>query len=372
MKTVLQIRAGGKMLGAERVVLDIATHSEHFGYRSIVAMPWGRGEPEPELLRLCREAGVETVPLRGSSQFSVRPVWILYRALQREGVNVIHSHGYREDLYAVAAARGQAMVATNHLWKRTTLRLRLYAAVDQRLLHRFDHVVAVSRPIADEMERAGIAPVSTVFNGVSTDRFVERPRGDAARRSREALGLPVQKLVVTMVSSLTPEKGHALALEAVQRLWEHDFVLAIVGEGRLEDTLQETVRAKGLDDRVRFLGRRSDVPEILAVTDVYLMTSHAEGLPIALLEAMAAGCAVVSTSVGEIASVIEPEISGLLVATEPAPIARALDRVLSDHGFRGRLANGARTRVLEHFSADEMTRHYCAIYDEALAARASA
>ncbi|MEO1480771.1 MAG: glycosyltransferase [Myxococcota bacterium] len=354
------------MLGAERVVLDIATHSEHFGYRSIVAMPWDHGNPEPELLRMCRDAGVQTISLRGSSQFSVRPIFALRQALRREGVDVIHAHGYREDLYALASTRGQALVATNHLWKRTTPRLRLYAALDLRLLRRFDEVVAVSQPIADELAEAGTSSVTKIFNGVSTERVSRRLSGPAARAERRRLGLPEDQALVAMVSSLTPEKGHTLALSAIQRLKTLDFSVAIVGDGPLQKSLQRDAQRRGLESHVHFLGRRADVPEILAVTDIYLMTSYQEGLPISLLEGMAAGCAVVSTAVGEIGSVIESEAQGLLTTTEPDSIAKALDRLVRDQAFREELARGAQSRVREHFSAHEMTRNYCAIYDRAL------
>ena len=351
------------MLGAESVVLNLARLSRDFGYRSIVAVPWENGLPEPQLLTRCHEAGVATLPLHCQTQFSLSPFMALRRAVVSEDVTLVHAHGYREDAYALAAAQGRPLVATNHLWKRTSPRLRLYAHLDGRLLRQFDEVVAVSQPILNEMADLQIGRLSHVFNGVDVDGLLQQPE-DSGLAELYAPGLPV----ALTVSSLTTEKGLDMAIAAVSALRREGtrVALGIVGSGPEESSLRRQVREDGLEGQVKFLGRRSDVGSLLKAAEIFLLPSRNEGLPIALLEGMACSCAVAATRVGDVSAAVDDGESGLLCLPNVPSMTDALRRLVNDTGLRTKLSRRAHEVVSAKFSARAMARGYAAVYDRAL------
>lgn len=172
---------------------------------------------------------------------------------------------------------------------------------------------AVSAPIRDSLVRwgNGVDRVTLVENGVD----VPTPNADARERVRAALGLTSRQHLVLVVGRLDRGKGVAEVVHAVGRLLEagHDIVLAVAGEGEEGKRLTQLTESLGIGGRVHLLGYRSDVGDLLVATDVFVIASYSEGLPIALIEAMALERPVVATRVGEIANALEGESGGLLL-----------------------------------------------------------
>jgi hypothetical protein len=168
MKKVLHVRASGSLLGAERVVLELCRVSPEFGYSTALCVPVDGDSTEPDLVVAARAQGTEILSVPFRSPFSLRSALRMRESMRRFKADVIHTHGYREDLYALWIGGKTRLVATNHLWKKTTPRLRFYAAMDARILRTFHHVVAVSGPVAEETARAGIHPsrLSVILNGI--------------------------------------------------------------------------------------------------------------------------------------------------------------------------------------------------------------
>jgi glycosyltransferase involved in cell wall biosynthesis len=172
------------------------------------------------------------------------------------------------------------------------------------------------------------------------------------------------------VSTLTPEKGHRFALEALRALLDDgfDFHWLVVGEGRCDAELRSMTRALGLADRVTFTGYRRDVARFLRGADVFLLPSLDEGLPIAVLEAMRCGPVVVGTRVGDVAVALDEGRCGFLASPgDPRSLANALRLALSLGDRRRSVSDAARERVTEVFSAEAMARAYCDLYDRLLA-----
>jgi glycosyltransferase involved in cell wall biosynthesis len=363
-KRIIQLRSSSAMLGAERVVLELSKRSWEFGYESIVVALQSPDDPEPELVRLARAAGIQAKVLACRGRFDPTIFGRIRRLVRAERVDLLHAHGYKENFYGLLAGTGVPTVATNHLWKRGTRSLRLYCWLDSRLIRHFDHVVAVSEPIRQELLQAGVPDhkLSRIANGIDTGPF----RRAAAGGRRASLDLPQDRLVVGMVSSLTPEKGHVHALEALARLRGRfpDLLLAVVGDGPQRPALQAAADRLGLRDQVRFCGRRSDVAEVLGAFDVFLLPSLNEGLPIALLEAMAAARPVVASRVGDVPAVVRDDDTGLLVPpADVSALAAALARLAADPDLRSRLGRAAADAVERRFSAEQMARQYCLLYD---------
>ena len=218
-------------------------------------------------------------------------------------------------------------------------------------------------------ERIPRRKLHTIVNGIDA-RLFERPIDVAAVRA--STGVPAGARIALFASRLEPQKDVANLLAAFALLDEsvRDLHLVIAGQGGLRPQLEEEARIRGLSSRVHFVGVRLDVPDLLRASDVFVLSSRWEGLPMVVLEALAAGCPVVSTAVGGVPTAIEDEHTGLLVPPQDAQaLASALTRMVSDAALRSRISDEGRKVFASRFSATAMTRAYEALYVDGLRAR---
>jgi glycosyltransferase involved in cell wall biosynthesis len=225
--------------------------------------------------------------------------------------------------------------------------------------------VAISTAIRDILLAFGVPPerLRLVPSGVD---FAPAPEGAGAAVRRE-LGVAQGQLLVGNVGALVDHKGQRYLVEAAALVLRErpDARFAIVGEGELEADLKARAKALGLGGRLLFTGFRRDVPAILDALDLFVMSSHLEGLGTIVLDALAAGKPVVGTRAGGIPEIIEHGSHGLLVPPRnPAALAAAILRVLADPALAARLASQGRARALEGFSADAMVAGNLAVYRE--------
>jgi glycosyltransferase involved in cell wall biosynthesis len=172
--------------------------------------------------------------------------------------------------------------------------------------------------------------------------------------------------VVLTVARLDEQKGHCYLLEAAAQVPEAQFVLA--GDGPLRASLEAQARSLGVEDRVKFLGYRSDIADLLADCDVFVLPSLYEGLPLSILEAMSAGKPVIATHIGGTDEAVIAGETGLLVPpADSAALAAAIRSLLTDRPLAQRLATAGRARVAQEFSAAKMVQQVIAVYDELLA-----
>jgi sugar transferase (PEP-CTERM/EpsH1 system associated) len=238
--------------------------------------------------------------------------------------------------------------------------------------------VAVSADLESWLrEGVGIAPakVACIPNGIDTGRYAGAA---GSRELRPLLGTfaPPGTLVVVNVGRLDPVKNQAGLIAAFRLLCDSSpamaarLRLAIVGEGACRKDLEAQIARLGLHDRVCLFGDRKDVPEILAESDVFALSSVAEGIPLTLLEAMAAGLPVVATRVGGVGEVVVDGATGALVEpNDPTAVAQALRGYVEDASRRGRHGDAGRQRVEQRFSLPAMLAGYTSLYDEVLAGR---
>jgi glycosyltransferase involved in cell wall biosynthesis len=206
-----------------------------------------------------------------------------------------------------------------------------------------------------------------VPNGIEVPPAVRRP--DPALRAELVRGRP--DYVVLTPARLHEQKGHAYLLAAAARVPEATFVLA--GDGPLRPELERLAAERNVADRCVFLGYRSDVSDLLAAADVFVLPSLFEGLPVSVLEAMAAERPVVATAIGGTDEAVTHEVTGLLVPPrDPAALAAAIRRLQADPQLAGRLAAAGRERVQREFSSAATARNVMRIYDEVTGAGPSA
>jgi glycosyltransferase involved in cell wall biosynthesis len=171
---------------------------------------------------------------------------------------------------------------------------------------------------------------------------------------------------VLTVARLDEQKGQRYLLEAAAQVPQARFVLA--GDGPLRTSLEAQARSLGLEQRVKFLGYRSDIPDLLAGCDVFVLPSLYEGLPLSILEAMSAGKPVIATQIGGTDEAVIPNETGLLIPpADPAALAAAIRKLLDDRPFARRLALAGQARVECEFSAATMVQRVTNVYTELLA-----
>ncbi len=367
----MHVRSSGALLGAESVVLELAKHSAQFGYTPVVTAFQDRGDPPPELCQLARQFGVDSHTFSCGPGFDRTLPARLRAFVHKRNVSLVHCHGYKEDIHVLAARTGVAKVATNHLWKRTNWKLRLYARADAVALRCFDHIVAVSRPVFEDMTRLGLSPrrMSVIPNGIDASTFT-RPLSDEQKQAlRLELGISHDDIVAISVSSLTVEKGHRYMLEALPEIVRAcpRLCYLVVGDGPTLGDLQRQATALDVRGHVVFAGPRTDVAALLGVAALFVLPSLIEGLPMALLEAMAAGLPAVASSTGDVPTAIEDGRNGTLCTPgSVADVAAAVQRYASDPDLRLDHGSRAQATVVENFSSASMARAYCALYDNVL------
>jgi L-malate glycosyltransferase len=336
---------------------------ERFTYRYGYFLPW-----KDALEESLRALGAEVTCFAARNNLSIlMAADRVARHLRRWDADLLHCHLPIAGVVGRLAGRfaNVPVVYTEHnkmeRYHPLTRRLNL---VTWKLQHR---VVAVSGEVATSVRahtRPGV-PVDVVLNGVDVGRFDRRLTDGTA--IRQELGIPPSAPIVGSVAVFRTQKRLHDWLEAARilRNLREDVHFVLVGDGPLRADLAAHAQALGLEDAVHWPGLRTDVRPFLAAMDVYMMSSIFEGLPIALLEAMAMRCAVVSTGVGGIPEVISDGNNGCLVEpAQPALLAEAAGWLLASPETMERMGASARSTVEERFSVQRMTRELEATYVE--------
>jgi glycosyltransferase involved in cell wall biosynthesis len=331
-------------------------------------------EDAPEVEPLARRAAELEVPVRRIPAMPLGPsgarrVPGLARLLRRERPAVFHAHmsspvACKWGLTAAVLARVPAVLGTVQVGAYEPPNHSAYRQL-RALARGVDRYLAVSGEIAAELvERLGWPEkkVEVVYNAVD----VERAAVPAPPGLRAQLGGSETRPLVLTPARLDAQKGHGVLLEAIVEVPEALFVLA--GNGPERGALEARAAELGVAERVCFLGRREDVPQLLAACDVFALPSLYEGSSLAVLEAMAAGTPIVSSAIGGTEELIEDGRSGLLVAPGDAPaLAAALRRMLADSELREGMAARARERVEAGLRREQNAERVAAVYRELLA-----
>jgi L-malate glycosyltransferase len=297
----------------------------------------------------------------------------LARLLRRGRFQILHAHDLWSNLVGMSAAI-LARVPVRITSQRDLSHDAWYGTYRRRMLRflqaRSSVVLTNAAAIREGLitrDRIPAEKVRVIYNGVDLGRLQQ------AGRNREALfpNSSGNKLVVLVGNMNSGVKGHAIlisaAREVVQKFPRTQFVL--VGDGPMRQDFETQAASAGLQQNFLFLGRRGDVPEILASCDHAVLPSLAEGLPNAVLEYLAAGLPVVATALGGNLEVIQDGVTGLLVPPQdPAALATALERLLGDDAFAKRLGAAGREHVTANFSFERLVAEVDKLYTSQLQA----
>lgn len=311
LQVVLSLRVGG----LERVVVDLVNQASSDFRLSVCCLEetgaWAH--EVPRVVALGKRPGVD---------------WRLFgklaRLIRSENIDVIHTHNSTAHFYGAIAGKlaGKRVLHTEHGVN----------VGEEARYQRLNHIASPFTDMTVSVSKQATG-VPVLPNGIRVERFV-RPRTTHNRR-------------VGSVGRLVREKNYPLLIRAVAGI--PDAKLVLVGDGPLRGELTGA----------QLLGARADIPELLADFDVFVLSSSTEGMSIALLEAMAAGCPIVVTAVGGNPELIQNEVTGLVVPPDDETALRvAIERLLNDRTLAGRLGSAAQARAREQYSVEAMTRRY--------------
>lgn len=362
LHVVLSLDVGG----LERIVLDLVRSAPGMGIEPSVCCVEHPGQLAEEL----RRDGIEVCSLDKGPGIKLRGFTRAVRLLKRLRPDVVHTHQIGALFYVGPAARLTGVPVVVH----TEHGKHFIDDRSRRILGRFGARFAhqcftVSDDIAAEAFRYRVFPrarTSTVINGIDVERFASPVATDGLRAG---LGLGPDDTVVGTVARLDPVKDQALMIRAfaTARAALPRLHLLLVGDGPSRSELEALVSTLGLTGAVHFAGRQSDVLPFLRLMDLFVLSSRSEGIPLVILEAMAAGVPVLSTGVGGIPEVITHDQTGCLVPPgDDERFSTALVGLLQDEPRRRRLAQAGLRAAHERFSLSRMASEYRAAYDRLL------
>ena len=287
----------------------------------------------------------------------------LARIIKEQGIDIVHCQRHKPTVYGTLAVymTGKNLKVINHvrgLNRTHTFRRKL---LNRALFRRISRIIAVSHAVRDDIVRTNWMSfpdkVITIYNGIDVQSYNDCSLSPEEARIR--LGLPEKDaFVYVTVGRLAETKGQRILLEAFARVYEKypKSKLIIAGKGWLESELRSLAVELNIHERVLFLGYRTDVPVVLRACDVFVLPSIAEGLPGALLEAMATGVPVIASRVGGVPEILNDPSLGIMVSPSSTDdLISAMERLCSmDEMRRKVIGQSLRERVLEEFTKDKM------------------
>lgn len=358
MLSIVHILSSFGIGGQERVALDLAIGQRARGHAVCVLSL--APAPDGAIARELADAGIPfgRVP-KEHAGIDATLVPKLAREVKRLRADVVHTHNPLPLIYGAPAARlaGARAIHTKHGINPGSRGQRVLRRAAGWLTHAF---VAVSDTTAAQARAQGDARnVHTIPNGIRLDRFTPDPVARAAARSELGLG---DAWVVGTVGRFDGYKNQAMLVRAMAPLLSERVRLVIVGDGEGRADVEAAVAALPEPRWVVMTGRRLDVPRLVHAFDVFALTSSSEGLPLVVPEAMAAALPIVTTAVGGLPSVVDHDVTGLLVPVDEAAVAAALAALTRDPARARRMGQAARRAALVRFGSDRMIDAYMELY----------
>lgn len=356
---VLHLRSSAGLYGAEYVILGMVPELNRIGIPSRLLSIDNQHLAEQPLFARAQAMGVpaERVPCRGRFDFTT--LRSLRDTLRRNPNAILHVHDYKSAFHAWLARgrRRMPIVSTSHGHFPTTANLRMYNRLELALMRRFEHVCVVSKDMLPILARAGIDDKKTqlIENGIDTQRF----NAQTPPLARSEFGIADDAVVFGSAMRLTEQKNPLGLIDAFAKAAERlpNAALVIAGDGPLRDAVTEHARERSVADRVHLIGARNDLERFYPMLDIFVLPSHYEGLPLALLEAMACERGIVATAVGQVPAVLEGTHAAVVTPGDMQSFASAMYDAI-----RQPRRDALRARVVERYSVTNMTQHYASAY----------
>ena len=371
---VLHLIDSGGLYGAERMLLALVEAQQESGLEPMILSV---GEPGIEEKAIEKEADRLGLPLK---------TWRMKPGLNRNetlricqwadewGADLVHSHGYKFNILLGLFGRFKKeipFVATLHGYVHAPLftRMWVYEKLDRLVLRRMSAVVVVGEAMKKELPR-GLRyseKVAVIRNGLKVESVLQKAKKTVA--AEVDAFIVSHAPVILGVGRLSSEKQFGKLILAFEKLRQcfPKAGLIIAGDGYLRDSLEQCISEHALDEHVLLAGYCSNIPSIMARSNLLAISSATEGLPITLLEAMALRLPVVSTSVGEIPEVLENGENGVLIKNIEEELVEAMENALADRDAARERSERASEKLARELTAQAMAAQYSVVYERALA-----
>jgi glycosyltransferase involved in cell wall biosynthesis len=351
--------------GAERVAVHIVRGLNRNRYEAVV-VALGR-RMECDLDRLIEEDGIEVQYLGKPPGFDYRMYFRLHRVLKDCRPDIIHTHiqVLRYALPSMLSLKCASLLHTVHNLAEREIEpgarwIQGYA------FHNGVVPVAVAKEVARSVKRLyGIQRCQVISNGIPAEYYARPKTPRSEWRARE--GFRDDDVLFVCVARFAPQKNHEMLLKAFAEgpASDPNAHLILVGEGVLQERLEDQAKNLGLARRIHFLGLRTDIPDVLGATDVFVLSSDYEGSPLSVMEAMASGRPIVSTAVGGVPDLFENGKEGLIVQPgDVQGLSNAMAYLLGNREARVSLGTAAARRARENYDASMMVRAYEELYED--------
>jgi glycosyltransferase involved in cell wall biosynthesis len=366
---ILLLRSHAGYYGVERLVVELARGLQDLGHLPCVGIIGRAEETDKNFMDACRQQNLQYRLFNSKSATDRSTVSAIQAWIKEFKPHVIHTHGYKADFVGWLANRksSTALMATCHPWLGTSdsVRMWLYKQLDQVVLTRFEKVVAISENVKADCTLRTIRrnDIQVIANGLDLDvNGYSRETG----RYRKKWGIGPDAFVLGVIGRLSHEKGQRHLLPAFAELCrntQRPLTLLLAGDGPDRALLEKVARDLDLNGQIKFLGFQQEIPALLACLDLFVMPSLSEGLPLALLEAMAAGRTILATDVGEIQQVLDHGRAGMVVEPgDSTKLYQGLVSLMEQPGRCQEMARNAQERAKSHYSRRNMTTQYEKIY----------
>lgn len=353
-KRIIQIIPDFEFGGAEIMVENLAVTLKKYGFEVIIVTLYDK---KTTITKRLENNDIYIYYLNKKKGLDIKIIYELYRLFSKEKPYVVHSHLYAMKYVTPAAIFARIPIRIHTIHSLANKEVSETQRKIHNFFYRYCHVLPVS--IAPEVKKSvreeynlSEEQMPMIYNGIDLRKCI--PKTSYTLNSH---------INIIHIGSFKKAKNHDGIIESFKMIHnkEPNTVLTLIGAGEMEETIRKKVSEYGLTDCVEFVGTKSDVFTYLNEADIFVLPSLWEGMPITLIEAMGTGLPIVATKVGGIPSMIEDNVSGILVGVDNKEIADAVLRLVYDANLRKRLGITARKKS-EKFSSEKMAKEYIDLY----------
>jgi glycosyltransferase involved in cell wall biosynthesis len=355
LETVLHIDSAKTWRGGQQQVLYLAQRLTD--YHNLIACP-----PQSPLAERAKATGLKVFPVEMRGEWDLPAVCKLGKIIRKNSIRIVHLHSPHAHALGLLAAKSGGNC-------KVVLSRRVDFPIKKNILSRLkyanvDRVIAISQRVKQVLMADGLPEerIDVVYSGIDTDRF-RNVEGDYLISE---LALNKHKLRIGNIAALAWHKDHRTLVEAARIVVDEfpEVIFLIAGEGPLRREIEILVKKLNLEEKVKLLGFRQDIPEILSLLDLFVLSSSWEGLGTSLLDALASRVPVVSTNVGGIPEIVKDGVNGILVPSgNPGALARAIISFIKNRDLAGQMAEEGFQLVNKKFSIEKMVQDTGKIYD---------
>lgn len=349
--------------GAEKLMVDLLPRMQTEGHTVELLLIDGTRTPFYEQLE---QKGVKIHSLSvGKGIYSLSNLLKTIHFLKHNKYDVVHAHNTASQIYAAVSKVLCSVVlcTTEHNTSNRRRDLKWYGVIDRWMYRQFDSIICISEQ-AESNLRAYLhddkLPIRTIYNGIDVSLFAN------AQPDATLINTKGNKKVIMMVAGFRYQKDHETLIRAMKHLPD-DYELWLVGDGERRGLLEALVKSEGVTSKVRFLGLRNDVPNVLKVADVVVMSSHFEGLSLSNLEGMASERPFIASDVDGLREIVKGH-GRLFPHGDAAALADEVQKLMSDKGYYDTIAAQCAKRAAD-FDISKMVEGYLEVYKEMIRKR---